>query len=94
MDENQNTNQLSAYRRRMQYSQKRVASLLVLSDSATLSRYEQGHLLPSLSTALRLSAIYRVPVEFLFQGLYVKIREEVRATEMALPSGPRQGLLF
>jgi transcriptional regulator with XRE-family HTH domain len=78
----------------MQFSQKQVASLLDLPYSAMLSRYEQGHLLPSLSTALRLGAIYRVPVDFLFEGLYVKLREEVRAKEAIMRAGVQQRSLF
>jgi DNA-binding XRE family transcriptional regulator len=74
-------NNLSQYRSRMRLSQRQAAVLLGHKTAATLSQLEAGRYLPSLKTALRLSAIYRIPVEFLFALLYTELRNEVRALE-------------
>lgn len=94
MDQNKNPNQLAIYRRRMRYSQKQVALLLELGDTVKLSRYEKGHLLPPLTLALQLAAAYRVPVDFLFQQLYVKLRAEIRSNEAVMRGRSQQGALF
>ncbi len=41
-----------------------------------IADYEQGKLLPSLSTAASLAAIYRVPVEQLFPSLFAHMRRQ------------------
>jgi transcriptional regulator with XRE-family HTH domain len=46
-----------------------------------LSRYERGHILPSLTTALGLEIVYRVPVAFLFPDLYEELRDQIRSRE-------------
>lgn len=86
-------NTLVLYRRRMNFSQRLVAQLLGHRDTTMLSRYEHGRSLPPLATALRLEIIYRVPVAFLFPGLYKGMREEIRADETRA-AGPRQQILF
>jgi DNA-binding transcriptional regulator YiaG len=80
--ENQNQNQLVVYRKRLRLSQKAVARLLGHISTAMISRYERGKSVPPLSTALRLEIIYRVPVAFLFPGLYDQLRNLIRGEEM------------
>ena len=92
-NQHQNKNRLVLYRRRMQFTQKQVARLLGHADTSMLSRYERGRSLPPLAMALRLEIIYRVPVAFLYGGMYEQLRDEVRAEE-ARDKTPRQRPLF
>ena len=81
MEVKHTTNHLLLYRKRMELSQKQVASILGLKNTAILSHYERGTSRPSLTRALGLEIVYRVPVAFLFPELYEEIREQVRAKE-------------
>jgi transcriptional regulator with XRE-family HTH domain len=74
-------NNLEIYRKRMHLSQKQVAHLLGHDDTSSLSRLERGHSLPTLQTAFKLAAIYRVPVAFLYSGLYMNERDQIRSLE-------------
>mgnify|MGYP003377033792 CR=1 FL=1 len=86
------TNRPIIYRKRMGFSQKDVAQLLGLKDTATLCQYERGHSLPPLTVALSLELILRVPVAFLFPCLYEELRAGIRTMEELAAGG--QGLLF
>lgn len=77
----------------MGFSQKHVAALLGHKDGVMLSRYEKGSSIPPLRTALQLEIIYRVPVAFLYGGLYDGMRDEIRSKEERL-SAPVQPTLF
>jgi len=81
MEEDHTTNRLVLYRKRMKYSQKKVARILGLKNVSVLSHYERGTTRPSLERALGLEIIYRVPVAFLFPDLYEGVRSEVRERE-------------
>ncbi len=70
-----------------------VALLLGHKDTSALSNYERGKRLPTLSNAFRLSAILRVPVEFLFPGEYDELRNAIRVKEETLRQ-PTQPTLF
>ena len=85
-------NQLLLYRRRMKFSQKRVALLLDHPDPSMLSRYETGRSLPPLATVLRLEIIYRVPVAFLYPKLYDELRSKIRKMEGELAGRGQQKL--
>jgi transcriptional regulator with XRE-family HTH domain len=89
----QNINTLDIYRRRMRLSTRHVAILLGDKDVSRLSKYERGQRLPNLRNAFRLSAILRVPVEFLFPSLYDLLREQIRAEEERIAK-PTQATLF
>ena len=84
-DKSHPKNRLALYRKRMDLSQKQVAALLGLKNPAILSHYERGTSLPSLSRALCLEIIYRVPVAFLFPDLYEKLRSGIRDKEGRSP---------
>jgi len=86
-------NSLFIFRRRMGFTQKYVACLLGQSTTSMVSRYERGQSLPPLPVALSLGAILRVPVEFLFPGLYDELRKRIRAKEESLAL-PEQQALF
>jgi transcriptional regulator with XRE-family HTH domain len=77
----------------MRLSTRHVASLLGDKDVSRLSKYERGQRLPNLRNAFRLSAILRVPVEFLFPSLYDLLREQIRAEEERIAK-PTQATLF
>ena len=84
-------NNLILYRRRMGYSQKRVANLLGHRDASVLCVYEHGHKHPPLATALSLGIILRVPVEFLFPTLYDELRDHIREQESRYSGGQEAG---
>ena len=81
MEVKHTTNRLLLYRKRMELSQKQVASILGLTNTAILSHYERGTSRPSLQRALGLEIVYRVPVAFLFPELYEEMREKIREKE-------------
>jgi transcriptional regulator with XRE-family HTH domain len=54
-----------------------VARLLGIKSRSPISEYETGRLLPNLRTALKLSAIYAVPVNELYGSLYGEIKQEI-----------------
>ena len=74
-------NDLQIYRNRMRLSRKQVAHLLGHQMTSSLARLELGHSVPSLRTALRLAAICRVPVDFLYPRLYINERDQIRRLE-------------
>jgi DNA-binding XRE family transcriptional regulator len=84
MEENKHDNRLEYFRRRMRFTTTYVAHLLGHKDTSTYCDYERGDRLPSLINAMRLGAILRVQVEFLFPSLYDGLRAEIRAEEERL----------
>ena len=93
MNEKKNKNALVHYRRRMGFSQRRVAKLLGHKDATLLCIYERGRMLPPLRAALSLGVILRVPVEFLFPDLYDELKASIRLQEeqmqLAHPAAPK-----
>jgi DNA-binding XRE family transcriptional regulator len=85
-------NHLTHYRRRMRFTQKEVLHLMGPAERSKLWRLEMGESLPTLLTVLKLSAILRAPVEFLYHDIYVSLREDIRKREEHLPVG-QQGVL-
>lgn len=77
-------NRLWQYRKRMGFTQRQVALILGYASPTDLSHYERGRKLPSLTTALKLGVVYRIPVEFLYHDLYVQLKEELRVKEERL----------
>ena len=59
--------------------QKSVAKLLGHKSVSTISEYESGRLLPSLATALKLSAIYKRNIRDLYPQLNSTILAEVES---------------
>lgn len=85
-------NQLMHFRKRMRFSQRYVAKLMGLRGPSAISEYETGTNVPTLFNALRLGAIYRAPVEFLFREKYLALQGEIRKQEARVPKD-RQGVL-
>ena len=77
----------------MGFTQRQVAHLLRHRDASMLSRYERGRSFPPLLAALSLEIVLRVPVAFLFPGLYDGLKKRIREEEERL-AGPDQRSLF
>ena len=90
---NKHRNSIDLYRQRMHFSLKQVARLLGHQDGSALSAYERGQRLPSLTNALRLGIILRIPVEFLFPSLYDAMKKDIRAAEQEVSKPEQLGLL-
>jgi transcriptional regulator with XRE-family HTH domain len=91
----QHENKLWIARKKAGLEQKSVARLMGYKSISPISEYETGRLLPSLSTALKLSVIYNTPLPELYASLYAEIAEEVAARRKSMPTyqpiqrGPR-----
>jgi DNA-binding XRE family transcriptional regulator len=70
-------NYLRAHRKRLALSQGEVAYLVGSHGGAKVCRDEKFVRQPSLETALAYAALYQVPVEELFGGLYRRMEQEV-----------------
>lgn len=68
---------LRAYRKRSGLSQREAGFLLGAKHNAKISRYENGHRLPPLRTALAYSVILDVPLPKLFPHLQRDVQAEV-----------------
>jgi transcriptional regulator with XRE-family HTH domain len=90
MPQNKHPNDLARYRRRMRLSQAEVATLLGYKDPKHVSDLELGRYFPSIPTALKLGAIYRVPIDFLFSHLYMHFRGRIREAEASARSAEPQ----
>lgn len=69
-------NKLKTYRRSCGYSQKKVARLLGLADTSTLSRWEHGITFPGIVQVFRLARIYHTQPENLFDELWQQLEPE------------------
>ena len=77
----------------MGFSQKQVARLLGHRDTSMVSHYEHGRALPPITIALSLEIIYRVPLAFLFPGMYDELKRRIRRDEESF-AGADQRPLF
>ena len=66
-------------RKRRRLSQKQVAHLIGHYDATMLSKYERGLLSPPLRTALKLTLLYRLPIQEIFTEEFSQAREELTA---------------
>lgn len=79
-------NSIWTTRKKMGFSQKRVARCLGFRRTSDLSRYENGQRFPGLINALKLEIIYRTPVAFLYGNLYRELKMEIRKREEKIKS--------
>src|SRR6266481_1193227 len=93
MTDDDQPNHLLHYRKRMGLTQLQVAGLLGWKNIKAISKMESGTALPTMNTALKLSAIYRVPVEFLYHDLCLQLRSEIREKEAKVASFGQQQML-
>lgn len=70
-------NYVRTYRRRSNIGQQDLAFLLGCKDRAKVCRYEQGHRLPSLRTALALATIFDVSIAVLFGGIQKEAESDI-----------------
>jgi len=90
MDPDDKINDLVHYRKRMRFTQLQVMSILGWKNKKGLTQIESGKVVPTLTTALKLAIIYRVPVEFLFANFHRRLLQQVRSREQSLaPVGQR-----
>src|SRR5690348_14480280 len=89
MVQEEQTNHLVYYRKRLRFTQFDVARRLGWKNTKGLHLIETGAVIPTLATALQLGSIYRAPVEFLFKSHYEAYKRIVRAREEKL-GPPRQ----
>ena len=70
-------NYLRAKRKRSGFTQKELAYLLGSKSGATVSRLECQIRTPDLKTALACQAVFGVPPEALFPGIYKSVNNDV-----------------
>lgn len=78
MENNRFPNRLKMFRRCSGLSQKKVARILGLADTSTLSRWEHGVAIPGLLQVFRLSRIYQTLPQELFDELWNQSGSEPR----------------
>ena len=81
-------NRLWKYRKIINYNQKQIAALLGYEKSSQISNWENGRKLPCLKNALKLAHILEIPVELLFSGLSLDLKEELKANGEKLKTSP------
>jgi transcriptional regulator with XRE-family HTH domain len=77
-------NRLRRYRKARGLSQVDTARILGLKSAARISRWEQGHCLPTMVNLFKLAALYRTLVDALYIDQLRAIRDEIRARESRL----------
>src|SRR5438045_535989 len=92
MVQEERTNDLVQYRKRMKFTQPEVARLLGWKNIKGLCDLEGGRATPTLITAFKLGIIYRAPIEFLFKDRYEALRNEIRAKEAKFSPVGQQAL--
>ena len=78
-------NRLYYLRRRRRLSQKHMAALIGQKDRTMISKYERGHVLPSLEVAMKLQIIFDVPAVDIFPRLVSQWRQEVDSAARTRP---------
>lgn len=76
MEISRTPNKLKLFRKSTGYSQKKVARLLGLCDTSSLSKWEHGVVLPGLIQVFRLSKIYQTQPQELFDDLWSQTEKE------------------
>lgn len=70
MEKGRSSNKLKMFRRSFGFSQKKVARVLGLADTSTLSKWEHGVTLPGTVQVFRLARIYQTLPHELFDELW------------------------
>jgi transcriptional regulator with XRE-family HTH domain len=82
-------NYLKTYRKRAGFSQDEVAFLVGMSGGAKVSRYERARRLPSLETAFAYQALFDLPLNELFAGVYNTVSRNMRTRARVLATRPK-----
>jgi transcriptional regulator with XRE-family HTH domain len=72
-------NRLFVLRKQRNLSQKQVSALIGQKDRTMLSKYERGHVVPSLQIAAKFEALFETSVSNIFPGLFSRSENEVGA---------------
>lgn len=83
-------NYVRTYRRRSSLGQQDVAFLLGHKGRENVCRYEQGHRIPSLRTALAIAAVLDVSVAALFGGTQKEVQRHIAERTAVLRSELRR----
>src|SRR6201992_3508833 len=83
---------LHIFRKLRKMTQKQVAHLIGHSDTTMISKYERGLVVPTLRTALKLTILYRMPIQETFACEFSKAGDELAKRAESLPS--KQAVLF
>jgi len=79
---------LAEIRKSKQISLEQVASLLGHTNTAQISRFEQGLRVPDLKSALKLAQIYDMPIRVMLDEYYFSCRREIEQEKRRLNSQP------
>lgn len=77
-------NRLAEIRQKVGLSPEQVTSLLGEKSVAKLTDYEQGIKTPNLKIALKLAAIYKLPIRVMLDGYFEACRAEIKREEAAV----------
>ena len=83
-------NNLRRFRREKCLTQKEVAEILGLHNSAMISRWEKGSVMPETLSALKLSALYRTSVDVIYHDLRLSVRDELSQREKVVLEAGRE----
>lgn len=89
------TNRLWRHRTEHHLSQRDIARLLGIKNSAQVSRWENGEKIPTLTNALMLSYILKAPVEALFADRAAELQAQIDSQAANVPKlaeHPRHGI--
>ena len=75
-----NSSSLALRRKRLGYEQKQIAVLFGYNNTVRISRYETGQRMPSLKDAIKLSVLYGLPLNLLFDKYFRKSQDELEET--------------
>ena len=81
-----NFNNLWIARKKAGLGQKSVARLLGCKSISSISEYETGTVLPSLSTAFKLAVVYNTPLADLYDSLYKQSVDEITSVQSKMPT--------
>ena len=70
-------NHIHLLRRRRRLSQKQLTELIGLEDRTMISKYERGHVVPTLEVAAKLQIIFGVNATDIFPRLFKQWRYEI-----------------
>ncbi|RZK12931.1 MAG: XRE family transcriptional regulator [Flavobacterium sp.] len=73
-------NRLVKYRKLAGYSQKRVARLLHLKNTASISRWEKGYTTPSVLQLLNLCVLYKIYPHHIYFEVWDTLKKELLPT--------------
>ncbi len=70
-------NYLKRCRKQHGLTQRQVADIMGLESSSMISRWEKGLSLPETHNALKMAAIYKTTVDFVYQDLRLDMQDEL-----------------